>query len=137
MANEIETKDLRQGAMLRAGPHDVYEMLMDSRKHSAFTGAKARISRKVGGKFTAYDGWIEGRNIRLVKDRKIVQEWRGADWPKGHYSTVTINLKGSGRGTKLMFSQKGIPAEKYSDIRDGWKEWYWEPMKAYIAESGE
>ena len=137
MANEIETKDLRQGAMLRAGPHDVYEMLMDSGRHSAFTDAKARISRKVGGRFTAYDGWIEGRNVRLVKDREIVQEWRGADWPEGHYSTVTITLKGSGSGTRLMLSQKGIPANKYTDIRDGWKEWYWERMKVYIAESGE
>jgi activator of HSP90 ATPase len=128
----IKTKNLKQGAMFRATPHEVYELLMDSKKHSAFSGAEARISRKEGGSFSAYDGWCYGKNLKLVKDKMIVQTWRGDDWPKGHYSTVKFMLKRSGTGTKLMFSQTGIPEDLYSDISDGWKEHYWEKMKAAI-----
>lgn len=133
MNKPIKTKNLKQGAMISASPHEVYEMLMDSRKHSAFTNEKASISRKVGGKFTCYGGWILGKNVKLTKDREILQSWRGKDWPKGHYSTVKFLLKKAGKGTKLMFSQTGIPANKYKDISSGWKEFYWGPMKAFAA----
>jgi hypothetical protein len=50
-------------------------MLMNSRKHSKFTGAKAIISHKVGGKFSAYGKYIQGINLELVPARRIVQAW--------------------------------------------------------------
>lgn len=132
MAKEIRTKDLKQGAMMNGTPHEVYELLMDSKKHSQFTEAKASISRKVGGRFTAYDGDIEGKNIKLVKDKEIVQTWRMKYWPKGHYSEVKFILKKAGSGTKLMFSHKGIPEDDYEDIKEGWKDYYWERMKEFL-----
>ncbi len=126
---EIKTRTLRQSATFDASPHDIYEMLMDSKLHSAFTGAKARISNKVGGKFTAYDDDIDGTNLELVKDKKIVQKWRTSDWPAKHYSIVSYTLIKNGNGTKLEFVQTGIPEDKYKDISLGWKEYYWERMK--------
>ena len=135
MNEKIKTKNIKQGAMLQATPHEIYEMLLDSKKHSRFSGDKARISRKIGGKFTAYGGWIEGKNVKLIKDKEIVQTWRGADWPKEHYSIVKFMLKKSGNRTKLMFLQTGVPEDKYKDISDGWKEHYWEKMKADIESS--
>lgn len=128
----METKTIKQGTMFRAAPHEVYEALMDSKKHAKFSGDTAKISRKVGGRISAYGGWIEGRNIKLVKDKLIVQEWRGSDWPKGHYSIAKFMLKAAPGGTKLMFSQTGVPADMYKDISDGWKEFYWEPMKSML-----
>ena len=32
-----------------------------------------------------------------------------------------------------MFSQKGIPADMYDDISSGWREYYWERMKEFLA----
>jgi len=74
---------------------------MDSGKHAQFTGGEAKISRKVGGKFTAFDGYSEGVNIELVADKKIVQTWRASDWPDGQYSQVTFSLKEVAGGTRL------------------------------------
>ncbi len=102
---------------------------MDSKKHSNFTGSKADINREVGGKFTAYDGWIQGINIQLVPDKKIVQSWRGNDWPENHYSKTTFFLRKIKNGTKLTFTQTGVPIEFYKDIFDGWIEHYWNKMK--------
>jgi len=107
----------------------VYEALLDSGKHSEFTGDKAVISREVGGKFTAYGGYIEGENIELEADKKIVQKWRGSDWPKGHYSNVIFLLEKVKEGTKLIFTQTGVPADQYKAISDGWHEHYWDKMK--------
>ncbi len=113
----------------KASPHDVYEALMDSKKHSKFTGAKANISRDTGRKFTAYDGYIEGVNVKLITDKKIVQKWHGSDWPDEHYSIATFELKKSGKGTKLIFTQTDVPEEHYELINKGWVEHYWDKMK--------
>ena len=65
-----------------------------------FSDSKASISRKEGGRFTTYDGYASGKNLKLTKDREIMQTWRGNDWPRGHYSTVKFTLKRSGSGTE-------------------------------------
>jgi activator of HSP90 ATPase len=132
MKNEVKTKTIKQKVLFKTTPHEVYEMIMDSKKHSEFSGESAKIARKVGSKFTAYGGWIEGKNLELVKDRKIVQLWRGADWPKGHYSVATFKFTKLKNGTSLEFTQTGVPVEMYKDISDGWKEHYWEKMKLLI-----
>jgi activator of HSP90 ATPase len=127
-----KTKNIKQGAMIKASPHEVYEALMDSKKHAKFTGEPAKISRKVGGSFTAYSKYISGKNMQLVKDKKIVQSWRGAGWPKGHFSVVTFLLKPTKGGTKLLFSHKGVPVKEVKDITSGWKKFYWEPLKKML-----
>jgi activator of HSP90 ATPase len=128
----MKTKTLHQSVKLPASPHEVYEALMDSKKHSKFTGAEAKISPKIGGKFTAFDDWASGVNKELVPDKKIVQTWRGADWPKGHYSAVTFELKQVGKGTQLDFTQTDIPEELFNDVAQGWVDWYWDKMKVYF-----
>lgn len=128
----MKTKTIKQSVTIKVTPHEVYEALMDSRKHAKFTGGKASISREVGGKFTAYDGYNEGVNLELVPDEKIVQSWRGSDWPEGHYSRVTFSLKEVDGGTRLTFTQSGVPHEFYEDISQGWRDYYWAPMKQML-----
>jgi activator of HSP90 ATPase len=105
---------------------------MDSKKHAAFTGGKASISRMVGGKFTAYDGYAEGVNVELVPDKKIVQTWRADDWPEGHYSRVTFSLTNAGGGTRLAFTQSDVLEEQYDDVAQGWRDYYWKPLKEML-----
>ena len=112
----MKTVTIRQSTTFKTSPHEVYEALMDSRKHSKFTDAKASISRRIGGKFTAYDGYIEGVNLELVPDEKIVQSWRGSDWPEGHYSKATFALRQVEGGTRLTFTQTGVPENQYESI---------------------
>ena len=105
---------------------------MDSKKHSEFTGDKASISRKVNGKFTAYGGYAHGINLELIEDKKIVQTWRADDWPKDHYSIVVFDISKAKNGAKLVFTQKDVPLEQFKDISNGWKEYYWKPMKLML-----
>ena len=125
-------KTIRQSVTFKASPHDIYETLMDSRKHSKFTGNKASISRKVGGKFTAYGGYIGGTNLQLVPNKKIVQSWRGSDWQKDQLSRATFALKKVRAGTRLTFTQSGVPDKHYKSIKQGWITYYWNPMKAAL-----
>ena len=128
----MRTKTIRQMATFKASSHKVYETLMDSKKHSELTGSKASISRKVGGKFTVWDGDLEGTNLELIPDAKIVQSWRLSDWPAGHYSRATFSLKEIDGSTRLTFTQTGVPEESYQDVSQGWRDYYWEPMKEML-----
>jgi activator of HSP90 ATPase len=128
------SKSIRQTATFKTTPHEVYEILMDSKRHGQFTGGEAKISRKVGGKFTIYGGDISGENLELAPDQKIVQSWRYTDWPEGVYSKATFALEAVKNGTRLTFTQSGVPDDKYEEIRQGWKDYYWEPMKAMLEE---
>ena len=127
----VETRTIEQTVTFNASPHDVYEALMDSGKHSQFTGAKASISREVGGTFTAYDGALSGTILELVPDAKIVQSWRGSDdgWVPGHYSTATFTLEAVDGGTRLTFVQTGVPEQSFEQISQGWQTYYWAKMK--------
>jgi uncharacterized protein YndB with AHSA1/START domain len=124
------SKTIRQTVTLAGSPAEVFEMLMDSRKHARFTGGSASISRRVGGKVRAYDGYAAGVNLELVADRKIVQTWRASDWPEGVESTVTYLLTKVKGGTKLRFTHAGVPDDQAGAIREGWREYYWTPLKA-------
>jgi len=122
-------KTIKQKVSFKKSPHEIYEMLVDSKKHSAMTGEKASISRKVGGKFSAYGKYIEGVNLALVPDKKIVQSWRASDWPEGHYSTATFLITKTKTGSTLTFTQKNVPNDQYAGIKKGWTDFYWSRMK--------
>ena len=128
----MKTKIIKQSVTFKATPHQIYQALMDSRKHSKFTGGKATIGKKKGDKFTAYDGYIEGVILNLVPDQKIVQSWRGSDWPEGHYSKATFSLRESEGGTRLTFTQTEVPEEQYEPISQGWRDYYWKLMKEML-----
>jgi activator of HSP90 ATPase len=129
MSNPIE-----QTVVFKASPHAVYEALLDSAQHAAFTGDAAVISREVGGEFSAYGGYITGKNLELLPDRKIVQLWRAIEWPAGFFSTVTFLLMPEGESTRLEFIHVNLPEGTEAEFAQGWIDNYWEPMKALLEE---
>jgi activator of HSP90 ATPase len=126
------SRTIQQSEVFKVSPHAVYEALMDSAMHAAFTGSAALISREIGGKFSSYDGYITGKNLELVPDKKIVQAWRAVDWPEGHFSTVTFLFIPIPEGTQLDFTHTGIPEGEEAAFEEGWIDNYWEPMKEYL-----
>lgn len=125
---------IEQTVHFEASPHEVYEALMDSALHTAFTNSPAEISREVGGDYMAYGGYISGANLELVPDRKIVQSWRAMDWPEDVFSVVTFLLTEQDGGTRLDFTHADVPDGTQDEFRQGWIDNYWEPLKAFLKE---
>ena len=128
----MKTKSIKQNISFKVSAQAVFDALMDSKKHSTLVGAGAKISKKIGGRINVWDGDITGNNIELVKGKKIVQEWRYSDWPRGRVSIATFLFKKVKGGTKLIFTQKGIPEDKFTDIKQGWIDYYWTPLKEML-----
>jgi activator of HSP90 ATPase len=126
-------KTIRQTATIRgATPHDIYEMIMDSKKHTKLAGSPTTVSRRVGGAFKVGRD-LEGTNLKITKDRKIVQSWRANDWPKDHYSRATFSLSRAKGGTRITSLQSGVRDRHYGSIRFGWRDCYWTPLKKTFA----
>lgn len=126
----MATKTIKQTRTFAASAKDLYEAIMDSRKHSKFTGAPAKISTKVGGAFSVHSGYATGRNLELKPNKKIVQSWHASDWPEDQYSVVTFAFSLAGKGkTKLTFTHSGVPEDQVADIKQGWIDYYWTPLK--------
>ncbi|MGC1375100.1 MAG: SRPBCC family protein [Anaerolineales bacterium] len=123
---------IQQTVTFQVSPHEVYEALMDSAKHAAFSGSAAEISREVGGAYSAYGGYITGKNLELTPDQKIVQSWRAVDWPEGKFSTVTFVLLPIPGGTRLDFTHVDVPDGTEAEFTQGWIDNYWNPMKAML-----
>ena len=129
----MQTKTLQQTVTFRASPKEVYDMLMDSKKHQSLSGMPAKISKRVGGKFTAWGSHLTGINLVLNPGEKIVQAWRATGWWPDHYSIAIFDISKVRGGSKLKFTQIGIPPSRYSGHYRGWIETYWTPMKEIFA----
>ncbi|MBC8172958.1 MAG: SRPBCC domain-containing protein [Chitinophagales bacterium] len=130
----MKTKTIRQQIEFNATPEELYNMLMDEKKHAVFTGASAKITNRTGGKFTVWDGYISGKNIELIKGKKIVQEWTSTDLPAGHISITTFEFAVQKNNTTLLkFTHANIPAAQYDELVKGWTDFYWQPMKEFLS----
>jgi uncharacterized protein YndB with AHSA1/START domain len=120
--------------VLPASPRRVYEAWLSGKEHGAFTGGgKARASRKIGGAFSAWDGYISGTNLELQPFTRIVQSWRTTEFPPGSPdSRLELLLEPEGVGIRLTLRHTQIPDSQGASYKQGWLDYYFEPMKAYF-----
>jgi activator of HSP90 ATPase len=117
----------------RTTAKDLYELYMDSKKHSISTGSPAKLSAREGGSYSAHDGYISGKNLQLQKDRLIVQSWRASTWDKEDIdSTFIIYLEKKDNDTVLHAIHANVPDRDYESLRKGWHRHYWRPWKKYL-----
>jgi activator of HSP90 ATPase len=125
---------IEQTVFFQAAPQDIYDALLDPKKHSAFTGSPAATSSRKGATFTAWEGYIIGKNLELVKGKKIVQDWKTTEFPEEYpFSRLELTLTAKRGGTELKMVHSKVPAEQVASYTSGWKSSYWGPLKAYIA----
>jgi uncharacterized protein YndB with AHSA1/START domain len=121
-------------ATIPASPKAIYDSWLDGRQHGLMNGGgKATGSTKVGGKFTAWDGYIAGRNLELVPGKRIVQSWRTTQFTdRDADSQIAVTLAKVAGGTKVTLRHSNVP-DGHDGYKSGWKTHYFEPMKAYFA----
>lgn len=97
------------------------------------TGGAAHCSKVVGDSHTAWDGYIMGKNVELIKNQKIVQAWGTTEFDeKDEDSILTIELiEISERKTELILTHSNIP-QGQTQYMQGWIEHYFKPMKDFF-----
>lgn len=119
-------------AVFHAPSFVLYHAWLNSATHSKMTGGEAECSDQVGGSFTAWDGYIFGKNIALEPGIKIVQSWRTTEFADDDAdSQITVTFRDHGDHCHLVLEHKNIP-EDQPDYQKGWTEHYFEPMKEHF-----
>ncbi len=130
-----------------AAPARVYDALTEAKQFNrvvqlsaamqsmSISNKPVEISKEVGGAFSAFGGYVTGRQIELVAGQRIVQAWRAGSWAPGAYSIARFELSPQGAGTKLEFEHAGFPQGDAEHLLAGWKGNYWEPLAKVLAEA--
>jgi activator of HSP90 ATPase len=122
--------------IIAAAPREIYEAWLDSSGHSRMTGSHAIINPVVGGKFSAWDGYIEGTTLELQPYSRIVQAWRTSEFPpESKDSHLEILLKEVGEDkTEITVVHTEIPDGQAAEYRQGWEDYYFKPMLEYFGD---
>jgi len=120
-------------AFIPARPSEIYEAWLSGEGHATMTGSAAEVGGKVGGKFSAWEGYIFGTTLELTPDRRIVQAWRTSEFPDdAPDSHVEILLEEIAGGTKVILTHSDMPEDQVDSYRQGWEDFYFKPMKEYF-----
>src|SRR5262245_12979931 len=113
----------------------IYDAWLDSARHTAFTGgAAATIEPRVGGRHTAWDGYVEGEILELEPGRRIVKSWRSTDFPEGEGpSRLEVLLEPTEGGTLVTLLHSDLPEGEGGRFEEGWRDYYFNPMDTYFA----
>jgi len=123
--------------IIPATPNEIFDAWLDSGGHEQLTGGQpAQISANEGANFTAWNGYITGRNLKLEPPRRIVQSWRTTKFTKDDPdSQIEVLLEPVAGGTKVTVHHTNVP-DGHTSYRDGgWQNNYFDPMKKHFGHS--
>jgi activator of HSP90 ATPase len=126
------TPVIQQRVRFRTSPRVLFDLYLNSRRHSLSTGAPATISRKAGAKFRAFGGQLEGKNLLIVPGNQIVQLWRATHWKKVDWSILILTFTAVAGGAQVDLVHVGVPAYDHQGVSKGWSQYYWRPWKKYL-----
>ncbi|MEW5940865.1 MAG: SRPBCC domain-containing protein [Chloroflexota bacterium] len=129
----MDSNEFKMIVTLPASPEEIFDAWLSSEGHSRMTGSRAEVRKRLGGQFSAWDGYIWGVTIEMERPGRIVQAWRTSEFSKGDPdSQVEITLEKSKGGTKLSLRHSNIPEGQAENYKQGWKDFYFKPMKEYF-----
>jgi uncharacterized protein YndB with AHSA1/START domain len=123
---------IHQEVDFKAPPERIYDALLDAKQFAAFTKDTAEVQPRAGETFKLFGGRIEGRNVELIPNQRIVQAWRPAAWPPGVYSIVRFELVPHASGTRVVLDHAGFTADHWETLSEGWLARYWDPLHKYL-----
>jgi activator of HSP90 ATPase len=120
-------------ALTEAQQFQKVQLLSAAMKSVDMIAKPAVINAEPGGTFALFGDYISGRQLELLRDKRIVQAWRAASWDPGMYSIVRFALVEDGPETKIVFDHAAFPAGTGPHLAAGWKANYWEPLEKFLA----
>ena len=134
-AAHVNTTTVTDTEEFRAPATELYKTFTDASRIAAFTrGAPKRFDgdvAKVGGHFEIFGGNVTGEYKELSEPKKIVQTWRLEQWPKDHYSTLSIEFDQNDvdNVTVMRVQWTGVPIGQEEVTKRNWNEYYVRSIK--------
>jgi len=132
------TESIQVSGVINASADQIYDAWLDAHQHSKFTGGTATVDPGIGGKFTAWDGYIQGTTLELEPGRRIVQAWRTTEFPPDSPDLrLEVVFEPIGDATRVTLRHSEIPEGQGGRYEQGWKEHYLTRMTKFFGEEEE
>jgi len=128
-------KDFKNTYIIPATPGEVYIALTNPFTIELWSGYPATMSTESGSEFSLWDGDISGKNIEIIENKKLIQEWFFGDLEKP--SIVNIVLCEHKKGTLVELNHTNIPDSDYDNITMGWNKYYFDSLIDYFTDDGD
>ncbi|KAF2675096.1 Hsp90 co-chaperone AHA1 [Microthyrium microscopicum] len=129
----VNVTTLTDSTEFRTSADQLYQTFTDPGRISAFTRSAPTVfeGAKVGGKFELFGGNISGSYLELEEPKRLVQKWRLAQWPQGHYSTLKIRFEQNDvdHVTVMRVDWEGVPKGQEDVTKRNWGEYYVRSIK--------
>ncbi|EKD86580.1 MAG: hypothetical protein ACD_37C00228G0002 [uncultured bacterium] len=126
-------KKIKRTYRINSSIEKVWQALVDPKTIYKWGAGPAKMSGELDFEFELWGGDIFGKNIEVIPNKKIVQEWFGGKWDKP--SIATFKLSSKENETRIDFTNTDVPDAEFSDIEKGWDEYYFGPMKNYLEDN--
>jgi activator of HSP90 ATPase len=129
----VNVTSLHETTEFRTTAEELYQTFTDPQRLAAFTRSPPKVftGAQPGGKFELFGGNVTGEYVTLEPPKRIVQKWRLAQWPQGHYSTLEIKFDQNDvdRVTNMRVDWEGVPIGQEDVTKTNWDNYYVRSIK--------
>lgn len=119
---------------VHAAPDEVIELLTNPEFIRDWGGGESLIEKKVGGRFAMFDGWVEGKILKITAD-ELAYTWKPSNWSEETpASEVHYKLVPATHGTEVLVEHTNLPdKEEMEGHKKGWDEHFFGLIGEYLA----
>ncbi|KAF1998325.1 hypothetical protein P154DRAFT_578144 [Amniculicola lignicola CBS 123094] len=129
----VNVTTITDSTEFRTSAAELFQTFTDPQRIAAFTRAplKKFTGAQPGGEFELFGGNVTGEFTELEEPTHIVQKWRLAQWPQGHYSTLSIwfDQNDVDSVTVMRVEWTGVPVGQEEPTKVNWGEYYVRSIK--------
>lgn len=117
---------------IEAEPEEIFLALTNPFTIELWSDMPAKMDDQPGTEFELWDGDICGRNISVIPNKELVQEWYFDELPEPSVATIRLHPKKS--GTEVEVNHINIPDDAFENINEGWRDFYIGAIKRFFEE---
>jgi activator of HSP90 ATPase len=133
---KVNVTNLSDQQEFRTTADNLFDTFTDPQRITAFTrGPPKKFTSngpaQVGTEFEIFGGNVSGKYVELSAPTTVVQKWRLAQWPAGHFSTLKIRFEQNDVDavTVMRVDWEGVPIGQEESTKRNWDEYYVRSIK--------
>ena len=124
---------IQQSVTLPAPATRLFDMYLDAKLHTAFTGSPVIVSAKPGSSFRAFEGALTGMMLYTVPKQLIVQSWRSTHFYADDLDSILVlRFSPAGKSGRIDLVHVNVADQDVQGVTEGWEKYYWTPWRAYL-----
>ncbi len=124
-------KDIEQTYTNHAPVDKVWQALTDAKLIDTWGAGPSEFDSNEGGAFSLWGGDIHGTNTKVIVNQLLEEDWYGHDNPERCYK-VRFEMSENATITTIKLHQKDVPDNEVDDFSEGWKDYYFDPIKQLL-----